>query len=327
MTRPQRKTAQKAKALISSLAKSGALGRKGRYGAKKALSKPQRAQVKAIVRKQEETKYFAQQLQLQTNLDYPIHTPYGGAVGTASDILPLTMNIPVSGGGIGSEALRVGRKITPTKCYVDVELAFRQSTLGGAVDPSTLFANEIYVCMYIVSSKNLKNWTMYANQGTGAPGTANPFFDLLDDGQGGTQAFAKVAVNTPPNPNVLYTDSSLLDYPINTEHYTIHKKKIVKLVRNVGQMSLDGTPGNAPNLPQSCWRGRFYYRLPRLIYDDTPTNVQFYGGYPTNSNVMLMCGSVLASGLSSTSSAGGVFTALDNPVTWSVRNHIWFKDA
>lgn len=82
--------------------------------------------------------------------------------------------------------------------------------------------------------------------------------------------------------------------------------------------------GGQPNLPTTSYRGSFVYSLPELQYDDSDTAT---GGYPTNANIMLAIGYCYADNLGTYGiDAAGVAFPPDQMISWTVRNHVWFKD-
>lgn len=284
---------------------------RGRYGKKRALKGFTKQQSKSIMRAisgKEETKYYAEQLATNQVLDAPIHTPN-------TDMLPLVPAIPQG----NDEWQRNGRKVTPVKCKVDVSLTFPQVDYGvSSPPPESLLANAIYAVIYIVRSKTQKSWVNFA--------ASQEWQSLLDDGQGHAQAFGKLIPDAAnPGTNFIATDMSLLQYPIETSHYTLVRKKVVKLVRNVGNVR-DGVPGDAPNMSQSFWRGSFKYRLPTLQYDDTKDAQT--GNRPTNANLMICFGYVFADNLTSENAlATGGVTSSAQLLSVTCRNHVWYKDA
>lgn len=285
-----------------------AWGRK--YGGKRTrLPGFTRAQSNAIVRfvgRNDETKYFAQQLAQNSILDGPIHSP-------GTDILPLSPPIP---SGV-AEFQRVGRKVTPTKCRVDISVTFPQVDLGTTspdITPSQ--ANAMYVVMYIVRSKTFHNWPQYQTDGL-------EWQNLLDDGQGNSVPFGQTITPTS-GPSYLATNTQFLQYPIESSRYTLVRKKVVKLVRNQGYVR-SAVSGEAPNLPQSYWKGSFSYRLPKLIYDDTKDANT--GAYPTNSNLLLAVGYAFCDNLWSQDQIPGSSQTALPILSITARNHVWFKDA
>lgn len=286
--------------------------RRAMYRGKKTVLKGfTRAQSNAIVKyvgRSDETKYFATQLAQNGILDAAIHTP-------GTDILPLCPPIPQGTG----EFQRVGRKVTPTKCRVDISVTFPQADLGTpSPDITYSQANAIYVVMYIVRSKIFKNWPLYQTDGL-------EWQYLLDNGQGASTMFGQ-QITPPSGPSFYATNTQFLQYPIETSHYTLLKKKVVKLVRNQGFVR-SAVSAESPNLPQSYFTGSFTYKLPKLIYDDTKDVGT--GTYPTNANVMLMAGYAFADNLWSEDYvvAGSTTQASMPLLSWTVRNHVWYKDA
>lgn len=285
-------------------------GRGRRYGGRRTrLAGFTKAQSNSIVRfvgRSDETKYYAAQLAVNSILDGPIHTP-------GTDILPLSPPIPQG----TAEFQRVGRKVMPTKCRVDVSVSFPQVDLGTeSPDITGSQANAIYVVMYIVRSKTFHNWSQYNTDGL-------EWQYLLDDGQGGSTPFGQT-ITPSSGPTYLATNNQFLGYPIESSHYTLVKKKVVKLIRNQGFVR-SAVSGEAPNLAQSYWKGSFTYRLPKLIYDDTKGSLT--GAYPTNSNLLLMAGYAFCDNLWSQDQVGGVSQTALPLLSWTARNHVWYKDA
>lgn len=286
---------------------------RARYGGKrsqlKGFSRLQSRTILNAIGRSDETKYFASQLAQNGILDSAIHTP-------GTDILPLCPPVKAGTG----EFQRVGRRISPTKCRVDISVTFPQADLGTpSPDITYSQANAIYVVMYIVRSKTFKNWTQYNADGL-------EWQYLLDDGQGNSVPFGQEI--TPPSgpPSFWATNTQFLQYPIETSRYTLVKKKVVKLVRNQGFVR-SAVSAESPNLPQSYFRGSFTYKLPKLTYDDTADNGT--SPYPTNANLMLMAGYAFADNLWSQDylTTGPSVQASLPLLSWTVRNHVWFKDA
>lgn len=292
----------------------------------KKPAKPSKAvtkYVKRTIRASQETKYVSAQLQQNNLLDAAIHTPWTSS-SVAGDILPLCPQLTEG----TSEYQRVGRKVKPVRSYVDIVATFPQVIVGQVVDPSLPLTDEIFVTMYIVKSKVYKNYGIYQSQSASLPAPTQPWQTLLDSGDVNTGSVPfGYLVTSGAGPTFYATDNSLLGMPINKEQYTLVKKKVVKLIRNNGMMTGDGQPGQAPNLPQSVWKGRMYYRLPTLIYDDTKGQTQL-SGFPTNNNTMLMVGYTQCNNEPSYTVDGtGAINIPNNRLSISVRTHCWFKDA
>lgn len=285
--------------------------RRARYGGRrtqlKGFTATQSKSIMAAIGRSDETKYIATQIADNSWLDAPIHTP-------GTDILPL---VPVITPGTG-EFQRVGRKVTPTKCRVDITLSFPQYDLGSASpDVTASQANAIYVVMYILRSKNYKCWNEYLNAPT-------PEWNyLLDDGAGNAVPFGYTVTPSSGSP-YLATKNTFLQYPVDTSHYTQVRKKIVKLTRNQG-FDRTAVSGEAPHMGASYWKGSFTYKLPKLIYDDTersPTN-----GFPSNANLMLAVGYTFQNNLWSQDQVGGVSQTALPLLSFTARSHVWYKDA
>lgn len=285
--------------------------RRARYGRTKTQIKgfsPTQAQ--SLVRymgRNEETKYMATQLHLNTSLDAAIHSI--GQPATGSDWMPLVPKISV---GVG-ENQRIGREVKPIKCRVDVALTFNQNI--GEATAYTQFSQQIYAVMYILRPKAYKNYALLETAGS----TFNPapWGQLLDYGDGTSGPFGQIVA-----PGVLNTNTSHLQLPIETSEFTLVRKKIVKLTRNGGEMNwgLPANQGPTPNLPSSSFKGSFSFKLPKLKYDDTQVN---FGGYPTNTALSICFGYVTADNLNSPNSG----QPLSNLLNVTSRAHIWYKDA
>lgn len=283
---------------------------RARYGKRAPLRGFTALQSNSIIRAikgKEETKYFATQLAQNQLIDAAIHTP-------GTDIMPLVPPIPQGTG----EWQRVGRKVSPTKCRVDISATFGQLDLGTPTpDITPSQANAVYLVMYVLRSKTYKNWTEYLNA------TTPEYNFLLDDGQGNSVPFG--SQTTPASgPSFWNTNTQYLQYPIETSHYTLIKKRVVKLVRNQGYLR-SAVSGEAPNLNSSFYTGSFTYKLPKLIFDDTERGPT--GAYPTNSNVMLAVGYAFADNLWAQDQNVGTSQAALPLVSITCRNHVWYKDA
>lgn len=280
------------------------------------LSKPMKAAVKKIVRGNEETKYHAEQLLMKNTLDWGIHTPWSPS--SVGDTMPLVPRIAQGDGNFQ----RIGSRVRPTKCRVDIEAAIAEAAIGlPQVNTAT---EDIFLVMYILRPKTSKNFEQFTNLAVPASGAYTD--ELLDNGDGTSKAFGNPI--TIGGSTFVYTNASDLQLPVNREYFTLVKQKVVRLVKNTGSTNGDGT--NYPNVTRggSSWRGSFTYKLPSLKYDDDPKSASLNGGYPTNANMVLCVGAALASGLDSIQYVGGEASSiLPNPVILNVRTHYWYKDA
>lgn len=268
-----------------------------RKGGLKGFTKVQANTIRKAIGRSEETKYYANQLMFNAQLDAAIHTP-------GVDVVPLVPQIRPG----TAENQRDGRRVTPTKCYVDLNVTFNQVVTGPSTpNPAIVTARELYVVIYLLRSKTYKNW----QQWLAAPSPQTNY--LLDDGAGNSVPFG---YNDPTLGFI--ADTRFLSYPVDVSEFTQVKKKIVKLVRNDGIMN--GTTGAvaSPNLPQSSWRGRFYYRLPKLIYDDSAAVT---GGFPTNN-----C-TIMAIGYCNSDNGTTVVPDGFDAITVTARAHYFFKDS
>lgn len=284
-----------------------------RYGKRKTnalrgFTKQQTISLKRAIGRSEETKYQATVLCANQGLDPAIHTP-------GTDCLPLVPKI-LAGTG---ENQRVGRRVTPVRCKVDVNVSFTQSNLGlqPAGPPAyQSYAQHIYVVMFIVRSKSYKNYYQWS--------LSQNWQNLLDNGDGTSVPFGYEI--TPSVGSPFWTaDTRSLQKPIETSEYTLIRKKVVKLTKNVGMID-SGITGQSqmPNLPSVSYRGSFSYKLPALEWDDTQTA---FGSYPTNANVMLMVGWCYGDNLGTYYFTGeNVPSPPDSILSLTATNHIFFKD-
>lgn len=274
----------------------------GRKGALRGFTKAQSNAIRAAINRSDETKYIASDLLVNQRLDAAIHSP-------GTDMVPLVPKIAPG----TSECQRVGRKVAPTKCRVDVTIGFPQDNIGVTPTADQAYANQIYVVMYVLRSKVYKNWSQFSS--------STQWMNLLDNGDGTSVPFG-YTTGTPP---FWTADTRDLKKPIETSEFTLVKRRVVKLTKNSGMIDLGAAPGSTPNLPSTSYRGSFTYRLPKLQYDDTNGAM---GGYPSNSNLFIAFGYCYADNNGTYYFDGGG-NPIQSPalITVSARNHVWYKDA
>lgn len=277
---------------------------KKKYGGKRrkpfrGFTAVQSQTIAKAIGRAEETKYYAVQLAENLTLDPSIHT-------MGADIQCLAPQIPQ---GTGSHQ-RDGSKVSPVRSYVDVVATFNQNFPSGVQNPAIMTAKEIYVVMYLLSPKQQKTWTQYRNDPVNYTG-------LLDDGQTGAVGFGDTGGASPS----LTTNTKFLQYPINQTRHRLIRKKVIKLVRNDGGMNSGTLPSVGTNLPSSVWKGRFYFRLPKLSYDDSPTSVT--GGFPTNACPVIMFGYCNADNTTTPVPQSADY----NWLSVTARLHCWYKDS
>jgi len=165
--------------------------RAAKAAAKWALTKPQRVAVKQIVRGQAETKHTNW---YQTYNDGTLTTKatgfYSGA-GWAVQSNRITSNntdilrvIPTVLQGI-DDFNRIGTKIRPVSLNVKGQIRVRFSFLNAA--PATIPQN-LTIDLYVLQHVRLKDYnSLYG---------LNNFTDLLETGEGGTQAYSGVPINS-----------------------------------------------------------------------------------------------------------------------------------
>lgn len=275
----------------------------------KGFNRLQSKTIRRALGRNEETKYSAIQLAYNNQVDPAIHTP-------GTDMLPLVPKLVLG----TQENQRVGRKVTPTKCRVDINLGFAQTNVGGTSAPQYQdYANQVYVVLYLLRSKPYKNWQQFV--------ASQSWANLIDNGDGTSTSFGYQV--TPAGGAAFWTaDTRDLQKPIETSEYTLLQKRIVKLTKNYGTidqgLAAGSGLGGQPNMPQTSYRGSMTYRLPELQYDDTDSNM---GGYPTNANLMLAIGWCYADNLGTYGiDATGTPFPPNQLINWTVRNHVWYKD-
>lgn len=286
------------------------------YRKPKTLTKQQKKQVKRIIAGNEETKYHAEQLLMKQSLDWGIHTPWTPS--SIGDTMPLVPRIVQGDGNFE----RVGSRVRPVKCRVDIEASVAEAAIG--LTPINVATEDIYVVMYLLRPKTSKNFQQFTNLAVPASGAYTD--ELLDNGDGTSKAFGYIT--TLGGSPFVYSNAADLQLPVNREYFTQVRRKVVRLVKNTGTTNGDGS--NYPNVARggSSWRGSFTYKLPTLKYDDDPKSATLTGGYPTNANMVLCIGAALANGMDSIQYIGGEPSSiLPNPVSLNVRTHYWYKDA
>lgn len=272
--------------------------------------------IKSIINKTEETKYHAEQLITKQSLDWGIHTPWTPT--SIGDTMPLVPRITQGDGSYE----RVGSKVRPTKCRVDIEAAIAEAAVGlTPINPAT---EDIYLVMYLLRPRTSKNFQQFTNLATPASGAYTD--ELLDNGDGTSKPFG--FITTLGGSPFVYSNASDLQLPVNTEYFTQVRRKVVRLVKNAGMTNGDGATNPSVSKGGSSWRGSFTYKLPTLKYDDDSKSASLNGGYPTNANMVLCIGACLANNMDSIQYVGGEPSSiLPNPVLLNVRTHYWYKDA
>lgn len=282
------------------------------------VSAPVKRAIARAVNRREETKYHAEQLLLKNSLDWAIHTPWSPT--SVGDTMPLVPRIAQGDGSFE----RIGSKVRPTKCRVDIDCAIAEAVIGTtAINTAT---EDIKVVMYILRPKTSKNFQQFSNLTTSGSVTGAYTDELLDNGDGTSKAFGYGIVIS--GSSYVYSNASDLQLPVNKEYFTLVKKKVVRLTKNAGSTNGDGA--NYPSVARgsTSWSGSFSYKLPTLKYDDDGKTAGITGGYPTNANMILCVGAVLANGMDSLQYVGGdPSSILPNPVMMNVRTHYWYKDA
>lgn len=263
---------------------------------KKAQAKKFATRVKRVIGRAEETKYNATTIWDKATLDGAIHSI--GLPGTNSDTMPLVPKIAV--GTLEHE--RVGRKISPTKACIDVNLSFTQT----GDPPFAQATQQIFVHMFLLRSKTWKSYGKMQTDG-------GAYKNFADNGDSTSGAFG-----TQDGSGNWFTNVLSFQRPVNTSALTQIKRVRIKLTKNQGIINGSAVPNAVTNLQTTSYSGRYYFKLPKLEYDDTDATHQ---GYPSNCNVFVSVGSALSDNTDGLSSANGGL------ITISGRLHVWYKDA
>lgn len=263
----------------------------------KGFTKLQTVALKKAIGRNEETKYTATNLWDGVGLDGAIHSI--GLPGAIADTMPLVPQILPG----AAENQRIGRKVKPVKCCVDVSVSFNMN--GEA--PTGQNTQQIYVYLYMLRSKTVKSYGQFV-------GTDN-WNHWADNGDGTSTFFGYTDTATPPN---FFTDYLAFQKPVETSEVSLVKRVRIKLTKNNGIMNGSTVAGSNPNLSTSSYSGRFYYRLPELVWDDTNSKNQ---GFPSNNNTFIAVGACLAD------NTDGLYSNDSAKFTISARQHVWFKDA
>lgn len=267
--------------------RQGSKPRRPRLGAKakkqiiKGFSLAQSVALRKAINRTDETKYISTEL---TNLSY------AAPIGSANDCVPL---VPKISQGV-DDFQRIGRKVKPTRSYVDVYLGFTPNLDGTALQTS----QQIYAVIYVVTSKIWKNF----NSLPIGPGIFN---GLLDNGDGTSGPFQG--------------SLSDLSKPVNRDEFRGLKRYVVKLTRNPGLQNEASVAGGglSTNLHTMSGRLRIPVKLPALHYDDYTTTTT--GGYPVNVAPVMCIGWCYTD---------GSMVGLEDPnLHVYARQHVWFKDA
>jgi len=205
--------------------------RKAMPKTKKALAKV----VKAVVRRQVETKYVANDFDSAGAPHGAVWYP-GGSPTTVADFHPA---IPQLGQGIG-EFQRIGDKVSPVGM---------KTTLNFGFNPADLSGNELIVSVYYGVYKSGKTWA-----------NANPAnsISILNLGTG---------VNASPT-----TTRSSLMYPIDTQLVTM-KRKVFKLSKTPGLLSATAMGDVSTSLGQSQKSVTLKFRAPKSLKYNLDTDL------------------------------------------------------
>jgi hypothetical protein len=248
--------------------------------------------VNTIVRRQQETKYVSQYLQVPdaSSILKPPSSGIGLTTFTSAITGPgeLYSCIPQLTLGSGSYQ-RVGATVNPVGCRVDMMI-----NAGGYQNLNTY---DITVHIFVISHKSVKTAMNYS---------AVPITDLFMQGNGSDAPFDGTIQNT-----IL---------PINKEAYVLHKHMAIRMNKSDGQTNGGLDSSGVPNRPTVGGVTGLIYRsvkvpLPKtLLYNnDTQT-------YPTNAAPFLCLGFVRNDDAGTTAPNQRVPGVI-------ARAHLWYKDS
>lgn len=263
---------------------------------RKALTKPQKAEVKRLIATPQETKYVAATPAVTGGaalvFGYSVGTSIvsGGATSTSWGLIPTLVQ------GTGGNQ-RIGNKIN----NVTFKTTF-QFWLNPGIQPSAgLYpAFDYTVKLFILKAKPIKGQQQLINL---------PVSSLLDNGDATSIDWTATA---PVN------DMALTQWPVNKEIYTVLKIFEFRLAKNADAATGATGVGAAPNLPahQTFNCSYTHKHTGNVIYPDN--NVV---GFGVPENVTLFAQAVYYD----TNGAGTA--AVPSAVLCTARNHMWYKDA
>lgn len=195
------------------------------------------ALVKSVMKRQLETKYVAQQINLA---GYTIT----GSIQPSLDYHLILPQVPQQT-TVGGSNTREGDTIQPTRARVSGHLWYDNL--------DTVVGNVVYVKLFFVTPKNIKsaNAANTMNDGLLENGTADPV-QWTSAGQD-LQAF----------------------YPVCKDNYTLHKTMTFKFAKN-GGLPIGNQPGHDTNIGRDRYSFSYSWKPPTLKYaldqDLQPTN-------------------------------------------------------
>jgi len=220
-----------------------------------SLTKPQKLEVKKLIRAPAELKYVSQILLDSTQSTFVNFNSLVGAPADFYRMLP-----PVAQGN--DVYNRIGNKINPVKSTTHFNFKF-----GKYGNDSN--ARDITVVLYIIKPKFQK-----AYESTAVNNQLSSYYSgFLDNGQGTDTSFT----------GTWYASK----FPINNEGFVLVKKKEFRLEKPSGYLNDNGVTTSIQSYgANNHWNKQYTYtcRPHRLLYDNASKSL------PTNYNTMFMIG-------------------------------------
>lgn len=252
------------------------------------ISKPLARAVKAIVNRQQERKYKNASYQRVCN------AVVNSSVMEMFPCVPQTEQATIA----ASSSQRIGQKLTCARAYSDFHITFAPGITG---------SKDIIVKLWVLASKELKNYDDIAAIGTAGNPRQLPI-NFLNDGNGGTTTAL----------GFLYD----MDLPVESESWTSLKEVTFRLSKSSGVMenSSGGFQASAPfayvaSGGPACKRIRVYHKAPKNWLFDAQTAPQF----PTNYAPVWCLSYAYTDGTNAVPANAEVFV--------NVTNHLEFYDA
>jgi len=249
--------------------------------------------VKKIVRRQEETKYVSQYVQLPDGSSILRWNAITGSIPTFTSAINSTTElyaaIPQVAQGVGSFQ-RIGDKISPVRCRLDLMAFIGDYNIGNTFD--------ITVHVFVVSCKAVK---FLLNT------SAIPINTLLNQGDGTDVGFDGTLQNT--------------QLPANTHEFTVHSHQAIHMNKADGYTNgaLDsmGTPNrDTQGGALGLYRRSITVPLPKVLTYNQDADL-----YPVNAAPVLCVGWVR------NDSEGHNAPSSTRYVSLCARTHMWFKDS
>lgn len=210
------------------------------------------AKVMSVVNKHADTKFVAESIQLASGAGSGLnsYTGFSSAINTVNEIYACIPQLTLGAG----DHQRVGSEVSPTGCYIDLNICATANNDKGARDKMV----HVFVC----SAKSVKSLDNYS---------AIPITTLLDIGNGTNGPFNGAAMSQT--------------LPVNKREFTVHHHKAFRMTKGMGLQNTS-VQTDAVITPASSFR-RLRLKIPlpkKLIYANDSTD------YPTNSAPFLVIG-------------------------------------